>query len=168
MIIDTEISILRADNLIKQTKINVKNEIKIRRIDEKSNLIELGKIKTQIYINNTSFEHEFHIMNKSFNLQSDGIIGYDFLNKYGATISCAEGTIKMKQPNISIATSDEYNKENDVGIIKRINLETRNIQRQFNTKKHTRKGISVTKRESEQQKLKGIKYETIGSTRQFQ
>lgn len=75
--------------------------MKIRGIDEKTNLSALGKVKAKIYIGETPFQHEFHIMNKNFNLKSDGIIGHNFLERFGATISYVGEIITFEIPNKS-------------------------------------------------------------------
>lgn len=48
-----------------------------------------------LFFNDDSIEHEFHIVPDDFNIQTDGIIGKDFLNKYNCNISYSNMTLTV-------------------------------------------------------------------------
>lgn len=58
----------------------------------------MGQIETQIYFNEIPFEHEFQIVQDKFSISNDGILGNDFLMKYGATINYGRDEIILRVP----------------------------------------------------------------------
>lgn len=51
-----------------------------------------------VIVNDLRFQHEFHIVDDSFHLDADGIIGCDFLMRYKCTIDMVKGELKLQIP----------------------------------------------------------------------
>lgn len=94
-----QISILKPNKLHGNTKVAVHEKIKIIGIAKTAFLTSIGKVNSSIYINEIGFKHDFQIINDNFNLVTDGIIGNDFLIKYGANIDYKEQTIQLQIPS---------------------------------------------------------------------
>lgn len=113
--IDTgaQISILKPNKLHGNTRIAVHDKLKIMGIAKEAALFSIGRVTSSIFINEISFKHDFHIINNNFNLQSDGIIGNDFLIKYGALINYIDGSIQFNIPVDKEIIERQYEKNFD-------------------------------------------------------
>lgn len=98
--IDTgaQISTLRPGKLFGEIRVNCDKKIPIIGIAKDLTIFTIGQIETQIYFNEIPFEHEFQIVQDKFNISNDGIIGNDFLMKYGATINYEKNEITLRIP----------------------------------------------------------------------
>lgn len=102
--IDTgaQISTLRPCKLFGNTEVNCNERIPIMGIAKDLTLFTLGQIETEIYFNDISFKHEFHIVQDKFNIPNDGIIGNDFLTKYGAVIDYERNRLILQVPENNV------------------------------------------------------------------
>lgn len=65
-------------------------------------LTTTGRVFPQMLINNCIFSHPFHIVENNFNVNNDGILGSDFLIKYGATIDYSTHSMQIHLPSTEI------------------------------------------------------------------
>lgn len=102
--IDTgaQISTLRPCKLLGSTEVDCNERIPIIGIAKDKTLFTMGNIKTEIYFNEIPFEHKFHIVQNEFNIPNDGIIGNDFLTKYGAILNYEKGEFILQIPKIEM------------------------------------------------------------------
>lgn len=98
--IDTgaQISVIKPQKIL-DAKINIKRKINISGVAKNAKLQSLGLVSTRLNCNDLHIAHNFHVLNKNFNIMSDGIIGNDFLIKTNARIDFASKTIFLKKPN---------------------------------------------------------------------
>lgn len=98
--IDTgaQISTLKPCKLLHDTEVNCDKKMPIVGIAKDLTIFTLGQVETQIYFNNIPFEHSFQIVQNGFNIPNDGIIGNDFLMKFGATINYERNELILRIP----------------------------------------------------------------------
>lgn len=100
--IDTgaQVSILKPNKIL-DAKINTQNKINITGVAESAKLQSMGTVHPTLYISSDkSISHDFHILNKNFNINTDGILGNDFLIKTNAKLDMANKTMTIFDPNI--------------------------------------------------------------------
>lgn len=93
------ISLLKPDNLFGHTKVSNNDCITITGISSKIQMKTAGRVFPQMNMNNWIFPHPFHILEDEVNVQNDGILGNDFLIKYGAVIDCSTNLIQIYIPS---------------------------------------------------------------------
>lgn len=93
-----QISTLRPCKLFGDTKVDCDVRIPIIGIAKNLTLFTLGQIETQIIFDEIPFDHKFQIVKGKFNIANDGIIGNDFLMKYGATIDYENNKLILRAP----------------------------------------------------------------------
>lgn len=96
------VSLLKPNKLFGKTSISNNDVITIVGISSSAEITSIGRTFPQLLINNCLFSHPFHIIKDNINLESDGILGNDFLIKYGASINYAYNTIKFHLPSSEI------------------------------------------------------------------
>ena len=123
MLVDTssDATILKVSSLNDDVDIYSGKDNRLNLAGISGTVTSLGEADCHIKINDEIIEHTVHIVPIDFQLQVDGIIGMDLLNKLGATIHCKERILeinKVKTGNISacndeikIATEHLTNKE---------------------------------------------------------
>lgn len=86
-LIDTgsDVSLVKLDSLSPQTKVNTDNKIFIRGITGKEEPT-LGSISEGVVVCDNIYTHEFHVIPSAIPLETSGIIGKDFLQKYNIGI----------------------------------------------------------------------------------
>lgn len=65
--------------------------------NKKNNLVG-GLIYGSMIFNEISLQHQFQIINNGMNLMADGIIGCDFLNRFGSVIDFLNSILKINIP----------------------------------------------------------------------
>lgn len=97
MLIDTgsDISILKVDSLHDDVTIYCGEQYKLTLTGISGKITTLGEADCHIMVNDEIIEHTVHIVPVDFQLQADGIIGIDLLNRLGATIYCKEKIIEI-------------------------------------------------------------------------
>jgi hypothetical protein len=101
--VGTDISIIKEGKLKPSIQINKKNILAIvgitpgeyRTLDQ--GMIELEGLKLNIYV-----------VPDSMPIDSDGLIGWDILNKYGGSINAAEEYIKLNDTNVSFRGKEHF------------------------------------------------------------
>lgn len=96
------ISLLKPNKLHGTTSISNKDVVTIFGISSGTEISTVGRAFPQILINNCIFSHPFHVIEGDINLESDGILGNDFLIKYGASINYSNYTIQFHLPSSEI------------------------------------------------------------------
>lgn len=124
-LVDTgsQVSLIKAEKIL-DAKVNTKNKIEIIGISDNKTIHSLGTTKALLNFNGHVIEHQFHVMHENLFLKMDGIIGADFLIKYGATINIQEKLIIMKSPNLP----SNANKQHEVKIMKFFRVKDKEIQ----------------------------------------
>lgn len=100
--IDTgaNISILKPEKLDKEILLKTNENTIITGISNDSKLFSMGSTLTNICMNNVVFPHIFHVVHKNVNLKTDGILGNDFLIKFGAVIDFKSNIISFVIPEL--------------------------------------------------------------------
>lgn len=95
--IDTgaQISILKANKLFTDSKIKKKEKAQIIGISKDKTIVTLGKIYASIIIGKDLLNYGFHVISDTINLDTDGIIGSDLLEYFGARINYLTDTIEF-------------------------------------------------------------------------
>lgn len=107
-LIDTgsDVSLIKRDKLKANVKINEK-KTNIKGLV--NSCITLGNVEASFGIKDELFTHHFHIIREDVNFKSDGILGIDFIRKFGVKIDCEKEEINIKEKKIKF-----YNKDNIV------------------------------------------------------
>jgi hypothetical protein len=97
MLIDTgsDITILKIYSLHDDVTIYCGEENKLQLAGISGKTTTIGETDCHINMNGKIVEHTIHIVPEYFQLQADGIIGIDLLNKLGASIHCKEKLIEI-------------------------------------------------------------------------
>lgn len=109
MLIDTgaTLTLLSSNSVRKGTTIYKSKSVNLIGINgEENKLKSLGLIHGIIEMENCKIQQEFQIVDKTVNMNADGILGYDFLKKYNAKLNLMDDTIEL-----SIPTSNEIYSE---------------------------------------------------------
>lgn len=95
--IDTgaQISILKANKLYTNSKIKKKEKAQIIGISKDKTIVTLGKIYASIIIGKNLLNYGFHVISDAINLDTDGIIGSDLLEYFGARINYLTDTVEL-------------------------------------------------------------------------
>lgn len=96
------ISLLKPDNLIGTTQLTNRDGIIVMGISTNIQLTTTGRVFPQMNINNCIFSHPFHKVKENFNVNNDGILGSDFLIKYGVLIDYSTNTMHIYLPSTEI------------------------------------------------------------------
>lgn len=96
------VSLLRPHKLYSETQISNRDKITIVGISNQSEITTIGRTFPEMLINNCLYSHPFHVVDEDINLNSDGILGNDFLMKYGASISYSDSTMRFYLPSSEI------------------------------------------------------------------
>lgn len=95
-LVDTQadISIYRFSSISNDISIDKSNVVKIKGITNDS-ILSMGTACIKLYLGDDLINHEFHIVPDSFNIETDGIIGKDFLSTYHCKINYANMTFTI-------------------------------------------------------------------------
>lgn len=104
--VDTEakISVIKANSLPSTFKVNTDEKISIRGITD-GRIYTLGTTKIDLKFNNIIFEHKFNVVDNTFDIPTDGIIGKDFLKLHGFCIDYNQMKLYTTVDNITIETT---------------------------------------------------------------
>lgn len=91
-----DISVIKQNAIYDNLHIDERNSIKIRGVTA-GTIESLGTIQIELYTNEVSIEHEFHVVPNEFNIPSDGIIGRDFLKSQRCQINYHNMSITFSQ-----------------------------------------------------------------------
>jgi len=93
LLIDTgaDISLIKKD-IIPENLLFENDICRINGISDKE-IISLGVSNLTLYLEDQKFKHKFYVINEEINLNTDGIIGRDFLMKYNCKIDYETCTI---------------------------------------------------------------------------
>lgn len=102
-LVDTQadISVFKISSIPGRPQINTTNVINIKGITQDS-VKSLGTLHMKLFTDLDILEHEFHVVPDEFNMESDGILGKDFLVYYRCRIDyeCMTFTINNRYRNI--------------------------------------------------------------------
>lgn len=93
-----QISLLRGDTIISDTIFYPKQKINIKGISGTEPCLTLGLAFGTVYVNKIGFKHHFQIFNNTMNLNTDGLLGCDFLLRYGCQINLQKNIFKVPIP----------------------------------------------------------------------
>lgn len=110
-----QVSVIKPQKIL-DAKINTKNKINIEGVAKNAKLQSLGMVKAHLHCKNLRILHNFHVLNKDFNVEVDGIIGNDFLRKTGAKIDFENQSIQMHLPIQDIRTTRKTNYINKIRV----------------------------------------------------
>lgn len=96
-LVDTQadISIIKHDVLNNDVHINSTDIIRIRGVTDEL-VSSLGTIENEIFTNDFSVYHEFHVVSNNFGIPADGIIGKDFLKIHKCVIDYEEMSLSFQ------------------------------------------------------------------------
>lgn len=95
------ISLLKPNNLFLNTQVSNRDDITIMGISTSIQMKTIGRVFPEILLNNWIFPHAFHIV-EEINVENDGILGSDFLVKYGAVIDYSTNHLQVFLPSTEI------------------------------------------------------------------
>lgn len=100
--IDTQadISVFKLSSLHQNLPINTSNIIRIKGITNDA-ISSLGTAHIDLYLDNHVLSHKFHIVPDNFNINTDGIIGKDFLSQYNCSLDYQQMIFTINDPNFS-------------------------------------------------------------------
>lgn len=106
MTIDTgaQISILKPGKLYDDTKVRFKEKVQIMGISKDAPLSSIGRATIKLQSEDYIFEFGFHIVTDPLNIDTDGLIGSDFLE-------LANGIINYKKEILMITMNKERKEE---------------------------------------------------------
>lgn len=110
MLVDTgsEITILKVDSLHDDVNIYSSDKYKLRLTGISGDITTIGEADCHIKLNDKIIKHTIHVVPIEFQLQADGILGMDLLNKLGATIHCNKELIEIGNiQSLNITRQDE-------------------------------------------------------------
>ena len=95
MLVDTgsDITILKIASLHDNVDVYSNKKLELNGISGR--IITYGEANCHVSIGDTIIQYTIRIVLMTFQLQADGIIGIDLLNKLGATIDCVNKTIEI-------------------------------------------------------------------------
>lgn len=95
-LIDTQpdISLIKLSSLKNNIRINTSEIINIRGITDKV-IKSLGVVYTDIFLDNCTIEHKFHVITDNINIPCEGIIGKDFIKSNKCKIDYGNNTISF-------------------------------------------------------------------------
>lgn len=101
MLVDTgsDITLLKVTSMQDDVDIYSGYEHKLRLNGISGNITTIGEAYCHIQINNRVIKHTVHVVPAEFQLNADGLIGMDLLQKLGATIYCNQEVIEVSQVN---------------------------------------------------------------------
>lgn len=110
LLIDTgaAISVLKENVLNSIVRVNDNNIINITGIGN-TNTSTIGTVDAEIYLNNVSCRHTFHVVYNNFSIPCDGILGLDFIKKFDCEINYSENPkLQVKVNNYFINIPISY------------------------------------------------------------
>ena len=95
-LIDTgaDISLLKGNKLIGTTEYDPEKKVKVKCVD-KSPTENHGVLEARIEFSNNSIVHDFQLVNKQVDIQCDGILGRDFLQRERAKYCYESRTVTL-------------------------------------------------------------------------
>lgn len=83
LLVDTgaDISLFKRTKISPRQPVNRADNIKIQGVTD-GLTYSIGRTETQLYIDDFTLNHTFHIVENNFPIPSDGILGRDFITKY--------------------------------------------------------------------------------------
>lgn len=112
LIVDTgaDVSIIKENLLNEFQKIYINQKCTINGVTD-GKVETIGRTSTNILINDTSIPHNFQVVTKNFPIQTDGILGRDFLAKYGCNICLKTWLLTFELDNqlFELPIEDKYN-----------------------------------------------------------
>lgn len=96
-----DISLIKISALNNETLIDKNNTIEIKGITPNT-IATLGTIHANLHFNDTIIEHELHVVPDDFCINSDGIIGRDFMKENNCVINYRNMTLEFEYENKSI------------------------------------------------------------------
>lgn len=122
LMVDTgaDISILKPDKVSKDSIIHHGEKVTVSGVTDPKRISSIGRLTSKLHINNIAFPHDFQvIIDERIRLRCDGILGSDFLLKYGANINFESFQIKLRYQlesfQIKSVTKNEHFYENFEG-----------------------------------------------------
>ena len=109
LLVDTgsDITLLKVSSLHDDVTIYSGENNRLKLIGISGRITTLGEADCHIRINNEIVEHVIHIVPIDFQLQADGIIGMDLLNKLNASIHCKERLVEIHKLKSENATAND-------------------------------------------------------------
>lgn len=110
-LIDTgaDISICKLENIAQDTIIDINKKCKLTGITKQETLT-LGSVQLQLDFQCDVVKHSFHAVEQDFPIDTDGIIGRDFLTRYMCKIDYETQTLTVILDNTEVVTPLYINK----------------------------------------------------------
>lgn len=117
-LIDTQadISVIKVNALKINTPIDKTEIINIRGITDKV-MKSVGVVYTDIFLDNQTLEHKFHVVTESINIPCEGIIGKDFIKENKCKIDYGKNTISFEVDDEKITLDLLQGPENSILVI---------------------------------------------------
>lgn len=105
-----DVSIIKENLLNEFQKIYIKQKCTIKGVTD-GKIETIGSTPTNIIIDNTSIPHNFQVVTKHFPIQTDGILGRDFLAKHGCNICLKTWliTFEIGRKRFEVPIEDKFN-----------------------------------------------------------
>lgn len=96
-ILDTgaDISVFKRTNINPKQLITTSNAIKIKGATD-GVITSLGTTETEIFVEDCTLQHTFHIVDSNFPIPADAILGRDFIAKYNCILDYSNWTMSMQ------------------------------------------------------------------------
>jgi hypothetical protein len=148
--IGVDVSLLKPANLDKDKTYDPAGKIKVKGVD--GSVIETyGTVKTVVNADFLKIPFTFHLVSKQVDIPCDGILGRDFLEKAGAQICYASGTLTFGTGSSKvIITLAPINAERQTPRFRRLALSSRT---ELVVKLPVKKGINIREGITEKQEI---------------
>lgn len=101
---EAKISVIKIESLSDTSNIDQNDTISIRGVTD-GRIYTLGSVTIDIHFNNVVFEHKFHVVDNSFDIPTQAILGKDFLKSNGFCINYNDMTVSTTIDGIVIPTN---------------------------------------------------------------
>lgn len=97
LLVDTgaDISLFKRTKISPRQPVNRADNIKIQGVTD-GLTYSIGRTETQLYIDDFTLNHTFHIVENNFPIPSDGILGRDFITKYKCKLDYFDWTMTLQ------------------------------------------------------------------------
>ena len=118
-LVDTgaDVSLIKASVLKKGTKYSLQERVALQGVTEEI-VKALGTLDLKLETENKERMHKFHLVDESFSLRCDGILGKDFWSSTGAKINYEKGEIAMGNVVVPFDSRTDTPKKERVWLLK--------------------------------------------------
>lgn len=103
-----QMSFIKISSIVDEKKIDSNYSVKYRDVVGCTNAFTLGILESGIYLNNSFYSHEFHVVNNNATTgAAEGILGSDCLRKYKCSLDYNKNELKIVRPNLVMEEEKE-------------------------------------------------------------